>query len=256
MRSAVTILYNGLHHLQHNGFAQFMVDNFDYWAVVDGLSHNGGSTAWCNRLDMPPCSTDGSVEFMRDLAMTHSNVLHYVAKKPFRSKDEQVNMCIDLLRKQIKRGWLWQVDVDEQWTAEQLDDAEQRLFFSPMREAAFRFYHFVGKGIYADGKWGNDHVSRLFKWRGQKFISHEPSRMDSAGRVLLIDDIRFNHYSYYFETDVIHKDKYYKGYEGIHPNWLKLQTMTEFPQPLSVLMPVTSKQYNDNTKIVKYEQSL
>lgn len=251
MRVAVTILYNGLHHLKHNDFAEFMVKNFDYWAVVDGLSGNGGSTSWCNGLNLPANSTDGSVEFMTELASNHNNVLFSYRTAPYKSKDHQVNEAVELLRRKVKRGWLWQVDVDEQWTEEKLYNAEQRLFFSPMREASFQFNHYVGKNLIAKGDWGNGYVARLFKWRGQRFRSHEPASIDPHGRVMKMDGIKFDHYSYYFDQDVKFKDQYYGGYKGIYDKWVALQQMTNFPQPLSVLMPSTARDCNSNTQIIK-----
>jgi len=206
MRVAVTIIYNGLHHLLHRDFAQFMAENFDYWAVVDGLSQNGGSTKWCNKVEGKPHSTDGSVEFMREFAATHPNVMYKVATMPFKSKDHQVNEAVEMIRRKVKHGYLWQVDVDEKWTAEDLDKAERLLADSPMRQASFGFNHYVGQNLVAVGTWGSGYVNRLFMWRGQRFASHEPPRMDTRGRTLKIDEVRFDHYSYAFEQDVLFKD--------------------------------------------------
>jgi hypothetical protein len=67
----------------------------------------------------------------------------------------------------------------------------------------------------------------------------------------LESQLSFDHYSYYFENDVAFKEKYYKGYQGVLQNWYKLQTMKDFPQPISVLLPPTATGYGDHTKIVK-----
>lgn len=250
MRVAVTIIYNGLHHLQHNGFTDFMVQNFDYWAVVDGLSQAGGSTRWCNTLKLSPSSTDGTTEFMRDVASKHNHVMFFSSKVPFKSKDEQVNKAVDMIRTKVKRGWLWQVDADEQWEIETIEEAEQKLFWSPCLQMAFKFRHFVGDGLIADGRWGSGKVCRLFRWRGQKFISHEPPLMFKRDKTFE-SELSFDHYSYYFENDVAFKEKYYKGYQGLLQNWYKLQTLKEFPQPVSVLLPPTAAGYGDDTKIIK-----
>ena len=250
MRVAITIVYNGLHHLQHKGFTEFMVQNFDYWAVVDGLSNAGGSTGWCNTLKLSPSSTDGTTEFMQDVAKKHPHVLFYSAKVPFKSKDEQVNKAVDMLRTRAKRGWLWQVDVDEHWTVETIEQAEQKLFWSSALQMAFRPRHYVGHNLLAVGRWGSSHFTRLFRWRGQKFISHEPPLMFRKDKTLE-SELSFDHYSYYFENDVAFKEKYYKGYQGLLQNWYKLQTLKEFPQPISVLLPPTAAGYGDDTKIIK-----
>jgi hypothetical protein len=227
-----------------------MVNNFDYWAVVDGLSQAGGSTRWCNTLKLPASSTDGTTEFMTELASKHKNVLFYSASVPFKSKDEQVNRAIDMIRTKVRRGWLWQVDADEHWDIETIETAEQKLLFSSSLQMSFKFRHFVGDGLVAEGDWGSGSMCRLFRWRGQKFITHEPPMMFRREKTLE-SQLSFDHYSYYFENDVAFKEKYYKGYQGILHNWYKLQTMKDFPQPISVLLPPTATGYGDHTKIVK-----
>lgn len=257
MRVAFTIVYNGLHHLKHMDFYKFMTKHFDYWAVVDGLSGNSGSTSWCNKMDsLPPSSTDGTNEFMTEWAKDHPNVLYYRADSPFISKDGQVNKAVQMLRNKVKQGWLWQVDADEKWTIEAIEEAEKQLFWSPMKEASFQFNHYVGKDLIAVGDWGSGWVTRLFKWRGQRFISHEPARIDPHRRILKIKDVKFDHYSYLFEEDVLFKEKYYRGYNGMYDKWLTLQSCDTFPQPLSSLMPVTAQAYNDNTQIIRINERL
>lgn len=115
---------------------------------------------------------------------------------------------------------------------------------------AFRFRHFVGDGLIAEGSWGSGKVCRLFRWRGQKFISHEPPLMFRKDKTLE-SELSFDHYSYYFENDVAFKEKYYKGYQGLLQNWYKLQMIKDFPQPISSLLPPTAYGYGDDTKIIK-----
>lgn len=250
-RVAVTIVYNGLHHLMHRGFTDFMLRNFDYWAVTDGLSHPNLSTWHCNRLDLPYHSTDGTVEYLRDLSDKNGHMLFKEATGYWRSKDDQINECIKSLKREVNMGMLWQVDVDEVWDINDMREVEARLFDSPMKQASVKFNHYVGEGLIAQGEWGDGSVNRLFKWRGQKFLSHEPPKMDPYNRTLQCDDIRFDHYSYYFEKDVAFKEKYYKGYQGLLDNWKALQQYDEFPVSLDCLMPKSSMMYNENTMIVK-----
>ena len=51
MRIAFSIILNGLHHLQHNNYYQTMLDNFDYWVIVEGQALPNGSTSWCKQLN-------------------------------------------------------------------------------------------------------------------------------------------------------------------------------------------------------------
>jgi hypothetical protein len=43
--------------------------------------------------------------------------------RPWKSKDEQVNAAIEEIKKTVKECFLWQVDIDEQWTLDQLQDS-------------------------------------------------------------------------------------------------------------------------------------
>lgn len=233
-----------------------MVNNFDHWVVVDGLSLNGGSTRHCNALTTLPChSTDGTVEMMRQVAGDHTHVKFIECRDKYRSKDAQVNRAVQVIRDQYKHGWLWQVDADEHWTAAKLSQAEDMLSKSPMREATFRFNHYVGERLVAVGGWGNGYVTRLFKWTGGRFLSHEPPRIDPFNRVLKMPDtIKFDHYSYLFEKDVRFKEKYYKGYEGLTDKWKSLQQCKEFPQPVSSLLPPTVQHVDfDKSQIIQLQ---
>ena len=69
-RIAFTIILNGLHHLKHNDYYLFLINNFDYWIIVDGASNNNGSTTWCNNMldkyHNNGASNDGTIEFIKD----------------------------------------------------------------------------------------------------------------------------------------------------------------------------------------------
>lgn len=231
MRSAITIIHNGLHHLQHNGFVQFMLTHFDYWVVVEGHARPGGSTSWCKPLNIPHRSTDGTVEYLQSIQS--DKLLFYTHHKYYQSKDEQFNKGIQLLKTKTKHSWLWQVDADEQWSIKDIEDAEHKLWRSPSNCASFQFNHYVGREYIALGEWGSSYVNRLWKWRGQLFASHEPAVMISQRPVLKLPQ-KFEHYSMTFEQDVKSKSKYYRGHEMVYRNYLNLDTL-EYPAHISCL---------------------
>lgn len=252
MRIAFTIIYNGLHHLQHKGFSQFMTDNFDLWVVVEGHARPGGSTRWCKKIPVLPRSDDGTHEFMTDMAATNPNVLYYSHGRYWSSKDDQVNKAIQIIRGITNKGYLWQVDVDEHWTADNLARAERYADGSDYTGFAFQFNQFVGvtddgRQMVATGEWGSGYHNRLWKWRGQLFRSHEPPMLLLQRAVAKVPGVRYDHYSYQFKQDVKFKSMYYTGHEHIFPNWQALPSCRDWPQPISALFGQskigTSKSY-------------
>ena len=243
MRAAFTIIFNGLHHLQHNNYAEFLLNRFDYWAVVEGASGNTGSTGWCH--SMPGeyhtngASVDGTREYLDELQKKHPNLLLVKSDGLWSNKDEQVNRAIDELEKVNHRGYLWEIDIDEQWTDENMAAAENMLTEKGARTGEFYANHFVGKDIVARGYWGEGKglpYRRLWDWKGERFARHEPPELEGGNDPTELLPQYFNHYSYYFEKDVAFKDKWYGGHQGIHRKWLELQKETTFPQPISRLI--------------------
>lgn len=246
-RAAITIVHNGYKHLLHNGFAEFMADNFDVWVVVEGFAKIRG--VGTQQIHNP--SNDGTIEYMREFKRKHDNVIFYSHSRHFRSKDEQTNHCIKLLKSEINRAFLWQVDVDEQWTTEQLDEAEKVIVDNKKKQASFQFNHFVGDGIIAVGDWGSHYVNRLFLWRGQRFVSHIPSIMYRAIHSMQIKDIKYNHYSYINREDVVFKESRYIGYKGLTDKWDALQLVKDFPVHISALFPDTCDVSKGDTQIIR-----
>jgi len=220
MRVAITILYNALHHLRHNDWADFMAANFDHWIVVEGLASNGGSTNWCKSLTLPPRSTDGTHEVMEDAAAIYDHIHYYSPGARWISKDQMVQKAIAMIP--VKKCYLWQVDADEQWTKEQLVSIENRLGKSSAKVAQCQFRHHVKQYI-AKGAWGSGWVKRVWKYtQGQQFKSHEPPTLTGEGKQILQVPEKFEHFSYTFEQDVAFKSKYYRGYEQLQEKWRSL----------------------------------
>jgi hypothetical protein len=188
MRYAFTIIYNGKHHLLHKEFAERMVSMFDKWVIVEGFSRNGGSTAWCTSIRPPSQSTDGTIELCQSLQS--NKVIFATSQTGWSSKDEQVNKAMELLQGS-EPGWLWQVDADEHWTTEDLEGAESMLQKDIKLAGGFQFYHYLckdvdGRQLVGKGAWGDNIHTRLWWWRGQKFISHEPPKMVGQDGVRLL----------------------------------------------------------------------
>ncbi len=241
MRYALTIVYNAKHHLLHNGFAEKMVQMFDKWVIIEGFSRNGGSTDWCTSIRPPHQSTDGTIETCQDLASQYpTKVIFHTSAQGYASKDDQVNKGIELLQGNPD-GWLWQVDSDEQWTEQDLTEAESMLEIGSNVAGGFQFYHYLckdsdGKQLVGKGSWGDNIVARLWWWHGQKFKTHEPAIMHGQDGIKFLPQ-KFHHYSYVFEQDVEFKSKYYKGYRPVLSNWRMLQqNRFNYPIPAKTLL--------------------
>lgn len=211
-----------------------MQENFDLWVVVEGHSRPGGSTSWCHSLDIPPVSDDGTVEYMSHITAGNNNVLFHSGGSYFSSKDEQFNKAIEMLRTRTNNCFLWQVDCDEHWNKDHLALSERLLNKSHSNVAITQFNQFVKQDVIAIGDWGSSWVNRLWRWRGERFLSHEPSVMVNQSKQPLQIPYKFDHYSYVFEKDVKFKSKYYSGHEMVYQNWKKLDTLT-FPCHISNL---------------------
>jgi len=245
MRYAFTIIYNGLHHLTNGKFVDVMVNSFDKWVIVEGFSGNNGSTAWCNNLNIAKNSTDGTIEHIAKLMEKHNNILFHSKKGGWSSKDEQVNKAIEMLNSE-ENGWLWQIDVDEQWNEKDFSDAEALMTKDISVAGAFQFNHLLckdikGNQLIAKGEWGDGYSTRLWWWTGQKFITHEPPIMQGQKSIIELPQ-KYVHYSYYFEQDIIFKSKYYKGYASLYRNWKRMRQK-------SYAYPISTKELISNNCI-------
>ena len=274
MRIGITIVFNGLHHLKHNDWAERMSDTLDGWCICEGPSKLGGSTAWCKQIPNSYVRRNGSVDGTRTYLQALKTSNHYgnvslsdiaLENEPYwwKSKDEMVNRCLEDAKCLIAPGnsnephFLWQLDVDEQWTPEQMDTAEQELIASGGSCGCFHADHYVGEHLLARGTWGegNDPVDplrnayrRLWLWDGRKFATHEPPVLEGGNgkEVLLLQKPdqpasvgpRFAHYAYFYEKDVAFKEQFYSGHEGLLSRWRALQARPkeDFPRPLSDLI--------------------
>lgn len=231
-RVAFTIIYNGEHHLTHNNYAETMVHNFDMWVIVEGAALPTGSTSWCKDVFNSSGSQDKTIQFIEELCKKHSNVVYVprIADKAWPNKDVQVNAGIKILKNYLKNSnlskcFLWQVDIDEQWSKELLEQAESELIENNGKTGCFLCNYFVGSNLVAVGDWGEGKSGpyrRLWMWEGEEFSTHEPPKLNGKNGPGLLLRPRFNHYAYCFEQDVIFKEKYY-GYNNLIQNWRKLQ---------------------------------
>lgn len=249
MRIAFTIILNGLHHLKHNNQAEFISQNFDYWVVVEGATRSQGSTGWCRQIPDKyhnnGKSIDGTVEFMNDFKENHSNVIFVESNGLWNSKDDMVNTAISEIKKITNECFLWEIDVDEQWSLEQIENSEKELIENDAKMGCFIVNQYLGDNLIAYGSdWAGNPFNRLWNWKGENFECHEPPRLSGGNGKTVILSEKMEHYSYYFEEDVKFKDEWYGGHQGVYEGWKKLKTEQNFPQHISYMFPGFPRHWN------------
>lgn len=257
MRVAFTIIHNGLHHLKHNNQAERILRDCDWWVVVEGAAHSNGSTRWCKEfpahLHCNGRSIDGTHEYLLELQRQHPNLLYVPSDGFWESKDVQVNRAVEEVRKLTSSCWLWQIDIDEQWTLEAMQQGEQELEATGKIAGAFRADCFVGKQLRAIGEWGECRTYgyiRLWNWSGQSFHCHEPPLLEGAGNDAYLLKPRFCHYNYYFEQDVSFKDQWYGGHEGILDRWRLFNSLSQKSFPLHISNLITGEWGKTNSAVI------
>jgi hypothetical protein len=255
-RIALTIILNGLHHLNHKNFFNKMLQQFDLWVIIEGVAKPGGSTSWCKDINEKFhknfLSLDGTTEFL-DANKNSKMVVVRPHNRPWISKDEQVNAGIAEIKKRHKKCFLWQVDVDEHWEEQQLKEAEEMLLEYKGKTGCFLCDYFVGKNQQVFGEWGeciNDTWRRLWIWEGEEFAAHEPPTLIGKNGPGYLLPQRFIHYSYYFDKDVIFKERYYSGYDGLYERWKNIQDNKGIIPVIDLLGPNIRWSYTNT--IIKY----
>ncbi|MDX2216779.1 MAG: glycosyltransferase family 1 protein [Oculatellaceae cyanobacterium bins.114] len=230
-----------------------------HWHVIEGVAELKHDTAWSLQLggQVTPDihqqgrSCDGTTEYLDDLAAQHPEQIT-LYRKPlgefWDGKREMVNAPLVNIQEECL---LWQVDVDELWTVEQLVTAQAMFEAEPEKTAAFYWcWYFVGQDLiistrncYAQ----NPEQDWLRTWRyrpGCVWAAHEPPQLveplsngtwrDVAGVNPFRHDeteangLIFQHFAYVLPEQLQFKERYY-GYAGALSQWQTLQAEKHFP---------------------------
>ncbi len=230
-----------------------------HWHIVEGVADLKHDTGWSVQLGgninddihRNGRSHDGTTEYLDELAQLYpDNITVY--RKPagvfWDGKREMVNAPLANISEECL---LWQIDVDELWTLEQLTAARQLFINNPDKTAAFYWCsYFVGEKLlistrncYAQ----NPQQEWLRTWKftpGAFWAAHEPpvlvqpttdgqyqnlaainpflhAETEKAGLV-------FQHFAYATKEQLQFKEQYY-GYKNAVSQWEKLQSTTKFP---------------------------
>jgi FkbM family methyltransferase len=254
-----TIVLNGLPFIKYHIEAFKQLPFKWHWHIVEGVADLKHDTAWSLRnggritdeIHSKGRSNDGTAEYLDELAQLYpENVTVY--RKPegifWEGKREMVNAPLPNIREECL---LWQVDVDELWTVEQLCTARYMFINNPEKTAAFYWcWYFVGENLvistrncYAQ----NPAQEWLRTWRfkpGCVWTAHEPPVLteplpnDQWRDVAAVNPfvheetenrgLVFQHFAYAIAKQLEFKEQYY-GYSNAVSGWKTLQSQTKFP---------------------------
>ena len=238
-----------------------------HWHIIEGVADLKHDTAWVLRhgghivdeMHRNGRSNDGTTEYLDELAGQYpENVTVY--RKPegafWDGKLEMVNAPLANINEECL---LWQMDVDELWTAEQICKLRQLFISNPEKTAAFYWcWYFVGENLiistrncYAQ----NPHQEWLRTWRykpGAIWASHSPPKLveplpNNQWRDVATvnpffheetekEGLVFQHFAYVTPNQLQFKEQYY-GYAEAVSKWKALQEQTKFPILLRQYFP-------------------
>lgn len=258
-----TIVRNGLPFMRQHLDVFLSLGYNWHWHIVEGQADLKHDTAWSlasggripEEVNKNTLSTDGTTEYIDELASNYPNRIT-VYRKP---KGELWNGKLEMVRSPLaeihEECLLWQIDVDEFWTADQIEAVSKAFTQDPSKTAAWYWCNFyVGpeavvstRNCYSQ----NPNQEWLRTWHfkpGDRWLAHEPptlvrkldnGREEDLGRInpFLHDETErlgavFDHHAYVQETQLVFKEQYY-GYKNALNCWKLLQkdlkTVQELP---------------------------
>ncbi|MCG2721195.1 MAG: hypothetical protein L6290_04145, partial [Thermodesulfovibrionales bacterium] len=254
-----TIVLNGEPFIRHHIEVLRQLRFKWHWHIIEGVADLKHDTAWSlqfgaritDNLHKSGLSNDGTTEYLDDLAGRYPEDITIYRKQDGSFWDGKIEMVSAPLAQIEEECLLWQVDVDELWTVEQLSMGRKMFIQQPEKTAAFYFCHyFVGTDIVIttrDTYGNNSSYEWLRTWHykaGDRWIAHEPPRLcRQTGKGIWRDlaslnpimhsdteslHLVFQHYAYATEAQLQFKEQYF-GYAGAVTQWKRLQEQTQFP---------------------------
>jgi ADP-heptose:LPS heptosyltransferase/glycosyltransferase involved in cell wall biosynthesis/Tfp pilus assembly protein PilF len=238
-----------------------------YWHIIEGVADLTHDTSWSlqnggkitDALHASGLSNDGTTEYLDALVRQYPDRVTVYRKSErgfWDGKIEMVNAPLPLIQEECL---LFQIDVDEMWSVEQLK-LVRGLFLRAAEKTAAYYYcrFFVGPKLMITTRntYGNrTEYEWLRTWRyvpGDRWLAHEPPRLcrktakEDWQDVAAMNpyshaatesyDLVFDHLAYVDEQQVRFKEMYY-GYENAVESWKRLQRAKKYPLPLKEYFP-------------------
>ena len=238
-----------------------------HWHIIEGVADLKHDSAWSvplggrisDEIHHNGHSHDGTTDYLNELAELYPDKVT-IYRKPegifWDGKREMVNAPLANIQEECL---LWQVDVDELWTLEQVCTGRQIFINNPDKTAAFYWcWYFVGEKLiittrncYAQ----NPQQEWLRSWRfkpGAFWAAHEPPILVEPlmdGQYKNIASVNpfvhqetenfglvFQHFAYVTAEQLRFKEQYY-GYNDAVSQWKALQETNKFPVLLREYLP-------------------
>jgi hypothetical protein len=274
-----TIVLNGMPFVRYHIDVLRQLPFRWHWHVVEGVADLVHDTAWSKQMGghIPEMchrdglSLDGTSEYLDELKAQFPDQITVYRKPKGHLWDGKLEMVQAPVAALSEECLLWQVDVDEFWTAEQMVTARRMFVENPEKTAAYYWCHFfVGERLVVNSRncySQNPAMEWLRTWRytpGDQWIAHEPPRLHrplpdgsscdlSRLQPLLHDQTEalglvFQHFAYVLPEQLRFKESYY-GYRGALACWQRLQEQKSFPVLLRDFFPWVG----DHTSVVPVE---
>lgn len=234
-----------------------------HWHIVEGVADLKHDTSWSlenggkidDSIHNKGLSKDGTAEYLNELSKLYPDNVTVYRKENNSFWEGKIEMVSRPLENIKEECLLWQVDVDELWTAKQMIEARNMFLKEPSRTAAYFYcFYFVGEKriIVTENTYGN-HTDyewlRLWKYQpGDKWLSHEPPQLSrmvaediwiDLGKVNVFThadtksrNLVFQHYAYVTEEQLKFKEIYY-GYKDPVAKWKELNSVSSLPAALN-----------------------
>ncbi len=262
-----TLVLNGL------PFIEYHIEVFKclpfrwHWHIIEGVADLNHDTSWSkvlggrisDELHRNGLSLDGTTAYLDALQRQFPDQITLYRPPPGSFWDGKQAMANAPLSRIREECLLWEIDVDEFWTADQIQRARRMFVAHPEKTAAFYYCHyFVTPDLVTTTRntYGNLTAREWQRtWRflpGDRWALHEPPqlvRLSSMGEerdVAAIQafthaeterlDLVFQHYAYATEAQLRFKEIYY-GYVGAVDQWKKLLQAGQFPVKLADYFP-------------------
>lgn len=258
-----TIVLDGMPFISWH-LEQFKKLRFPWvWHVVEGVALLKHDTAWSlatggkvpEILPSKYPSRDGTSAYLDLIAGPYNPVgkVQVYRKCCGQRWDGKIEMVREATRRIKEPCLLWQIDADELWTTEQIEECRHMFIANPDATAArFRCHYFVGPNLVITTRetYGNHDGEWLRVWRyqpGDFWMKHEPPLLLRDGqdvgfiKPLGYDETEkrglvFQHFAYATEPQLRWKESYY-GYPKAVAHWRLLQNFTSFPTLLRDFFP-------------------
>ena len=253
-----TIVLNG------EPFIRYHIDVFQklpfqwHWHIVEGVGELKHDTAWSlqggrltEELDRQGRSNDGTSEYLDELANLYPENVTVYRKPEGQFWDGKLEMMNAPLANIQEECLLWQVDVDELWTEEQICITRQMFLNQPEKTAAFYWcWYFVGENRVISTRncyTQNPKQDWLRTWHyqpGYFWAAHEPPILverTPEGKLQNVAALNpfshaetenqglvFQHFAYVTPEQLQFKERYY-GYRNALAEWQNLQNQNKFP---------------------------